>query len=31
MTAKIMDGKAFAKEVRFELKKQISSLSKPVG
>lgn len=31
MSAKIMDGKAFAKEVRFELKKQISSLSKPVG
>lgn len=31
MTAKIMDGKAFAKEVRFELKKQVSSLSKPVG
>jgi methylenetetrahydrofolate dehydrogenase (NADP+)/methenyltetrahydrofolate cyclohydrolase len=31
MSAKIMDGKVFAKEVRFELKKQISSLSKPVG
>lgn len=26
-----MDGKAFAKEIRSELKKQVTSLSKPVG
>lgn len=31
MSAKIMDGKSFAQEVRFELKKQIASLSKSVG
>ena len=31
MSAKIMDGKSFAKEVRSELKKQVASLSKPAG
>lgn len=31
MSAQIMDGKAFAKEIRSELKKQVTSLSKPVG
>jgi methylenetetrahydrofolate dehydrogenase (NADP+)/methenyltetrahydrofolate cyclohydrolase len=31
VSAQIMDGKAFAKEIRSELKKQVTSLSKPVG
>ena len=31
MSAQIMDGNAFAKEIRFDLKKQVISLSKPVG